>query len=171
MVTAIFRFLWLCIVSKVWRERKPTRCNNHMFIINFCLNMFRASLRPSSREQRPCITACGVLRWFCWMWLVAVVERCVVGGEHCEGYCSTSQGTWLQNLYFINHLQCSIIIIIPHLWTIRCLPLWIANPLSCHDHTPLIVFDITSSSVYTRTKHRRILLSTHVKVLTKFCSH
>ena len=43
------------------------------FIIKFCLNMFRASLCPSSGEQRPCVTACGVLRWFCWMWLVAVV--------------------------------------------------------------------------------------------------
>ena len=52
------------------------------------LNMFRASLCPSSGEQRPYVTACGVLRWFCWMWLVAVVGRCVVGCEHCEGYCS-----------------------------------------------------------------------------------
>ena len=45
------------------RERKPTRCNNHMFIINFCLNMFRASLCPSSGEQRPC---------YC-MWCTALV--------------------------------------------------------------------------------------------------
>ena len=61
--SAGFRFLWPCIVSKVWRERKkPTRCNNQMFIINFCRNMFRASLCPSSREQRPCVTAYGVLR-------------------------------------------------------------------------------------------------------------
>ena len=69
----------------VWRECKPTRCNNQMFVINFCLNMFRASLCPSSGEQRPCVTAYGVQRWFCWMWLVAVVGRCVVGCEHCEG--------------------------------------------------------------------------------------
>ena len=41
----------------VKRERKPTRCNNQMFIINFCLNMFRASSCPSSAEQRPCVTA------------------------------------------------------------------------------------------------------------------
>ena len=74
-------FLWPCIVSKVWRERKPTRCKNQMFIIN----MFRASLCPSSEEQRPCVTACGVLRWFCWLWLAAVVGRCVVGCEQCEG--------------------------------------------------------------------------------------
>jgi len=60
-----------------------------MFIINFCLNMFRASLCPSSGDQRPCVTAYGVLLWFCWMWLVVVVGRCVVGCEHCEGYCWT----------------------------------------------------------------------------------
>jgi len=46
------------------------------------LNMFRASVCPSSLEQRPCVTACGVLRWFCWMWLVAVVGRCVAECEH-----------------------------------------------------------------------------------------
>jgi len=69
------------------RERKPTRCNNQKFITNFCLNMFRASLCPSSGEQRQCVTAYGVLRWFCWMWLVAVVGRCVVG---CETQCSCS---------------------------------------------------------------------------------
>ena len=44
------------------RERKPTRCNNYIFIINFCFNMFRASLCPSSGEQRPyyCITFEGL---------------------------------------------------------------------------------------------------------------
>jgi len=78
-------------VSFLLRERKPTRCNNQMFIINICLNMFRASLCPSSGEQRPCVTACGVQRCFCWMWLVTVVGRCVVVCEHCEGYCSPSQ--------------------------------------------------------------------------------
>ena len=57
------------------RGKKPKRCNNQMFIINFCLNMFRASLYPSSGEQIQCVTAYGVLRWFCWMWLVAVVGR------------------------------------------------------------------------------------------------
>jgi len=48
------------------------------------LNMFRASLCPSSGEQRPCVTAYRELRWFCWMWLVAVVGRCVVGCEQCS---------------------------------------------------------------------------------------
>ena len=43
------------------------------------------------QENKTYVTARGVLCWFCWMWLVAVVGRCVVGCEHCEGYCSTSQ--------------------------------------------------------------------------------
>ena len=49
------------MLTELWRERKPTRCNNQMFIINFCLNMIRASLCPSSGEQRPCVTAYSVL--------------------------------------------------------------------------------------------------------------
>jgi hypothetical protein len=61
---------WLMVV--MCEEREKT---NKMFIINFCLNMFQASLCPSSGEQRLCVTAYGVLRWFCWMWLVAVVGR------------------------------------------------------------------------------------------------
>ena len=40
-----------------------------MFIINFCLNMFRASLCPSSGEQRPCYS----------MWFIALVLLDVVG--------------------------------------------------------------------------------------------
>ena len=40
-----------------------------MFIINFCLNMFRASLCPSAGEQRPC---------YC-MWCTALVLLDVVG--------------------------------------------------------------------------------------------
>jgi len=59
-----------------------------MFIINTfstCFGHHYAHLRGN----KTCVTACGVLRWFCWMWLVAVVGRCVVGCEHCEAYCST----------------------------------------------------------------------------------
>ena len=41
------------------------------------------------QENKTCVTACVVLRYFCWMWLVEVVGRCVVGCEHSEGYCST----------------------------------------------------------------------------------
>ena len=68
-----------------YEERRPTRCNSLMFIISFCLNMFRASLCPSSGEQRPsyCIwcvvlvlldvvgSGCGALS--CRMWALVLV--------------------------------------------------------------------------------------------------
>jgi len=34
------------------------------------------------QENKAPVTAFGVLFWFCWMWLVAVVGRCLVGCEH-----------------------------------------------------------------------------------------
>ena len=40
--------------------------------VHFYLNMFRTSLCPSSGQQRPCITAYGVLHWLCWLWLCGV---------------------------------------------------------------------------------------------------
>ena len=36
------------------------------------------------QENKDRVTAFGVLLWFCWMRLVAVVGRCVVGCEHCS---------------------------------------------------------------------------------------
>jgi hypothetical protein len=36
------------------------------------------------QENNDPFTAFGVLFWFCWMWLVAVVGRCVVGCEPCS---------------------------------------------------------------------------------------
>jgi len=59
-----------------------------MFIFNnfsTCFGHHYAHLQ----ENKTYVIACGVLRWFCWMWLVEVVGRCVVGCEHCEGYFST----------------------------------------------------------------------------------
>ena len=44
-------------------------------------------------ENKGPVTAFGVLFWFCWMWLVAVVGRCLAGCEHYEGYCSTEQNS------------------------------------------------------------------------------
>jgi len=75
-----------CEERKRERERKPTRCNNQMFIINAVSTCFGHHYAHLQENKRLCVTACGVLRWFCWMWLVAVVGRCVVGCEHCEGY-------------------------------------------------------------------------------------
>ena len=54
-----------------------------MFIINnfsTCFGHHYAHLQ----ENKTCVTARGVLRWFCWMWLVAVVGRCadIVDNKH-----------------------------------------------------------------------------------------
>ena len=34
------------------------------------------------QENKGPVTAFGVLFWFCWTWLVAVVGRCLAGCEH-----------------------------------------------------------------------------------------
>ena len=61
------------------------------------LNMFRASLCPSSGEQDVCYcTWCAAL-----VLLDVVVGRCVVGCEHCEGYCSNSKP-----VAFPSRMQC-----------------------------------------------------------------
>ena len=41
------------------------------------------------QENKGPVTAFGVLFLFCWMWLVAVVGRCLAGCEHYKGFCST----------------------------------------------------------------------------------
>jgi len=42
------------------------------------------------QENKGPVTAFGVLFWFCWMWLVAVVGHCLAG---CEHYVLTSYKT------------------------------------------------------------------------------
>jgi hypothetical protein len=49
--------------------------------ISTCFGHYYAHLQ----ENKEPVTAFGVLVWFCWMWLVAVVGRCLVGCEHYEG--------------------------------------------------------------------------------------
>jgi hypothetical protein len=48
------------------------------------------------QENKDRVTAYGVLLWFCWMWLVAVVGRCVVG---CEGFSSTESNRILHSAH------------------------------------------------------------------------
>ena len=52
--------------------------------VSTCFGHHYANLQ----ENKSPVTAFVVLLWFCWMWLVAVVWRCLVGCEHCEGFCS-----------------------------------------------------------------------------------
>ena len=53
--------------------------------VSTCIRHHYAHLQ----EDKGPVTAFGVLFWFCWMWLVAVVGRCLAGCEHYEGFCST----------------------------------------------------------------------------------
>ena len=88
----IFMFLWPCIVSKVWREKNQQDLTIRCLLltsISTCLGHHYAHLQ----ENKGPVTAFGVLFWFCWMWLVAVVGRCLVRCEHYEGFCSTSVTT------------------------------------------------------------------------------
>ena len=38
------------------------------------------------QENKGPVTAFGVLFWFCWMWLVAVVGRCLAGCDYYEDW-------------------------------------------------------------------------------------
>jgi hypothetical protein len=59
------------------------------------------------QEKKDRITAFGVLLWFCWIWLVAVVGRCVVGCEHCSHPTTTATN-------HIQHNQSSIPYAVTH---------------------------------------------------------
>jgi hypothetical protein len=54
-----------------------------MFIINFYPTCFGHHYAHLQENKGP-VTSFGVLFWFCWMWLVVVVGRCVAGCEHCS---------------------------------------------------------------------------------------
>ena len=54
------------------------------------------------QENKCLVTAFGVLFWFCWTWLVAVVGRCLAGCEHYEGFCSTDARNVLRLKLIIN---------------------------------------------------------------------
>ena len=67
------------IACTVLRERKnqqdaTIRCLL-LTSVSTCFGNHYAHLQ----EIKDLVTAFGVLLWFCWMWLVAVVGRCVVG--------------------------------------------------------------------------------------------
>ena len=56
-----------------------------MFIITSISTCFGHHYAHLQENKGP-VTAFGVLFWFCWMRLVAVVGRCLVGCDHCEGF-------------------------------------------------------------------------------------
>ena len=70
--------------QSVKREKKQQditiRCSLLLTSVSTCFGQHYTHLQ----ENKDRVTAFGVLHWFFWMWLVAVVGRCVVGCEHCS---------------------------------------------------------------------------------------
>jgi hypothetical protein len=66
------------------QQGAPIRCLLLTFI-STCFGYHYAHLQ----ENKEPVTAFDVLFWFCWMWLVAVVGRCLAGCDHYEGSSST----------------------------------------------------------------------------------
>ena len=71
--------------------------------VSTCFGQHNAHLQ----ENKGPVTAFGVLFWFCWMWLVAVVGRCVVGYEHSVSTCFGHHYAHLQETKaLLLHLVC-----------------------------------------------------------------
>ena len=77
-----FRFLWPCIVSKVWREKNQQDVTIRCLLLTSISTCFGHHYAHLQEIKEP-VTAFGVF-WFCWKWLVAVVGRCLEGCEHYE---------------------------------------------------------------------------------------
>ena len=92
-ITSSFRFLWLCIVSKVWRERKNQQDVAIRCLLSTSVSTCFGHHYAHLQENKDCVNAYGVLRWFCRMWLVAVVGRSIVGCKHCS-HPTTQRPTW-----------------------------------------------------------------------------
>jgi hypothetical protein len=60
-----------------------------LICVSTCFGQHYAHLQ----ENKCPVTAFGVLFWFCWMWLAAVVGRCFVGCEQCS-HPTTWEITW-----------------------------------------------------------------------------
>jgi glycerol-3-phosphate acyltransferase PlsY len=85
-VMMIKRYLIVTYALSKYEERRPTIRCLLLTSVSTCFGHHYAHLQ----ENKGPVTAFGVLFWFCWMWLVAVVGRCVVRCEHCQGFCSNN---------------------------------------------------------------------------------
>jgi hypothetical protein len=74
--------LWLNMKRKDQQDA-TIRC----LLLTFVSTCFRHHYAHLQENKRP-VTAFSVLFWFCRMWLVAVVGRCLVGCEHINWWWS-----------------------------------------------------------------------------------
>ena len=66
------------IYRKVWRERKNQQDATIRYVLSTSVSTCFGHHYAHLQENKDRVTVFGVLLWFCWMWLVAVVGRCVV---------------------------------------------------------------------------------------------
>jgi len=66
-------------VSKVLRERKKQQDATVRCLLLTSVSTCFGHRYAHLLEKKGRVTAFGVLRWFCWMWLVAVVGCCPQG--------------------------------------------------------------------------------------------
>ena len=97
-----FRFLWPCIVSKVWREKNQQDATIRYLLLTSVSKCFGQHYAHLQENKGP-VTAFGVLFWFCWMWLVAVVGRCLVECEHYEGFWTETNAVTFVSTCFGHH--------------------------------------------------------------------
>ena len=57
------------------------------------------------QEKKDPVTAFGVLFWFCWVWLVAVVGRCLAGCDHYSDFCFAVSNKFVRISYHITSLE------------------------------------------------------------------
>ena len=84
-----FRFLWPCIVSKVWREKNQQDATIRCLLLTSVSRCFGHNY-AHLQEIKGLVTAFGVY-WsgFDGCGWQRVVGRCLVGCEHYEGFCWT----------------------------------------------------------------------------------
>ena len=78
-----FGFLWPCIVSKVWRQKNQQDATIRCLLLTSVSTCFGHHYAHLQENKEP-ITAFGVLFWFCWMWLVAVVGQTANSPPSCK---------------------------------------------------------------------------------------
>ena len=73
-------------ITILWRERKTQQDATIRCLLSTSISTCFGHHYVHLQENKDRVTAFGLLLWFCWMWLVTAVGRCLVGCEHCEGF-------------------------------------------------------------------------------------
>jgi len=70
--------------QSVKREKKTNKMQTIRYLLLTSVSTCFGHHYSHLQKNKERVTAFGVLIWFCWMWLVAVVGRYLVGCEQCS---------------------------------------------------------------------------------------